>query len=125
MTQHAVWCDLNSAHNKTLARLLMTGLFLAAAVAGSVAFAAEFGDKDRGSIIAARWCTNCHVVSPDAEQAPKDAVPTFIAIASRPTTNGASLNTTLTAPHGPMPTDVLSRQERADVIAYILSFKPS
>ena len=125
MTQHAVRCDPISARDKVLAGLLTTSLFLAATLAAGVVFAAEFGDRDRGSRVAARWCANCHVVSPDADRAPKDAIPTFIAIAARPSTNDTNLNTVLTAPHGPMPTDVLSRQDRADVIAYILSFKPS
>lgn len=125
MMQRAVWREPNSARRTTRALLSLTGLLMAVMAAGSLVAAAEFGDSERGSRVAARWCANCHVVSPDANVAPKDAIPTFAAIAARPATDNASLNSVLSAPHGPMPTDVLSRQERADVIAYILSFKPS
>jgi mono/diheme cytochrome c family protein len=54
-----------------------------------------------------------------------DAAPPFVSLAERADITEESLQTILGAPHGPMPTDVLTRQDRADVIAYILSLKKS
>lgn len=85
--------------------------------------ATEFGDAARGATVAERWCTNCHLAVETQTKAPKDAVPSFNAIAERESTSKQELDGILSAPHGPMPTHVLSRQERADVIAYILSLK--
>ncbi len=104
------------------------GALIAALIALSCASAAighaagkEFGDATRGTAVAERWCVNCHVVSDTQTSAPKDAVPSFAAIADREALSESELDRILSAPHGPMPTDALSRQDRADVIAYILS----
>ena len=104
------------------------GVRIAAFIALSCASAAignaagtQFGDAARGAAVAERWCVNCHVVSKTQTSAPKDAVPSFIAIADREALSKSELDRILSAPHGPMPTDALSRQDRADVIAYILS----
>lgn len=87
--------------------------------------AAEYGDAKRGAEIAGRLCSNCHAVPDAIQPSAADAAPPFIAIAERPDLTEAALQTTLTAPHGPMPTATLSRQERADVITYLLSLKKS
>ncbi len=97
-------------------------VLFASVTMGQVA-AAEFGDAARGATVAERWCTNCHLAVKTQTKAPKDAVPSFNAIAARESTSKEELDGILSAPHGPMPVDVLSRQDRADVIAYILSLK--
>lgn len=87
--------------------------------------AAEFGDARRGSETAATLCSNCHAL-PDGDQASvTDAAPSFTELATRPDITRDQLMTVLGAPEGPMPAHVLSRQDRADVIAYILSLKES
>jgi mono/diheme cytochrome c family protein len=83
----------------------------------SPAFAAP-PDPTQGEQIARRWCAACHVVSADQKQANAD-VPSFANIAKRKT-NG-DLTSFLTDPHPKMPDMSLSRQEIADITAYIRS----
>jgi len=82
---------------------------------------------DAGHQIATRWCSHCHLVGPEQMRA-TDAVPTFAAIANKPTTTASSLRAFLQAPHwaSRMPDLHLSRTEINNVAAYILSLrKPS
>jgi mono/diheme cytochrome c family protein len=76
-----------------------------------------------GHQIAERWCRNCHVVDLDQKTAPNDAVPSFPAIARMSSTTKMSLAAFLTTSHAPMPNFVLSRNEIANVSAYILSLR--
>lgn len=77
----------------------------------------------RGQAIAQRWCAECHVVSPDQKSAKAD-VPSFAAIASRRPAGGAvPLETFLMNPHPRMPDMQLTRNEVADLVAYIRSQK--
>jgi mono/diheme cytochrome c family protein len=85
--------------------------------------AAEFGDAGRGAETAGRLCSNCHALPGDGQASAADTAPPFIALAERADITEESLRVTLSAPHGPMPTEVLSRQDRADVIAFILSLR--
>lgn len=77
-------------------------------------------DVQMGYIVAQRSCSSCH----DIEQGRfrSDVRPSFAAIARRPNTTMMSLEILLTNPHYRMP-DYLTRQEIADVSAYILSLK--
>jgi cytochrome c len=90
-----------------------------------LAAAAEFGDARRGAETADRLCSTCHALPESRQASAADAAPPFVSLAERADITEESLQTVLTAPHGPMPTEVLSRQDRADVIAYILSLKKS
>jgi mono/diheme cytochrome c family protein len=83
--------------------------------------AAAASDPDQGERIAQRWCAACHVVAENQKQASAD-VPSFFDIAKRKT-NG-DLTSFLTDPHPKMPDMSLSRQEIADITAYIRSLAP-
>jgi mono/diheme cytochrome c family protein len=96
---------------------------MAAAAWSGPAVAAEYGDAKRGAETAERLCVNCHALPGGPQASAEDAAPPFETIAQRDDITEESLQTTLSAEHGPMPTDTLSRQERADVIAYLLSLK--
>jgi len=98
-------------------RLLMAAL-LAAAVLASPAAAQ---DVEAGHQIASRWCNSCHEIGKAPVQ--NDVSPPFAAIARMPSTTGISLNAFLSTPHHRMPDYSLTRQEIADVSAYILSLK--
>jgi mono/diheme cytochrome c family protein len=102
---------------------LATALVVTAAMAQ--ASAAEFGDARRGAETAVRLCGTCHALPDAAQTSVADAAPPFIALAERPDLTETTLLTILSAPHGPMPVDALTRQDRADVIAYLLSLKKS
>jgi mono/diheme cytochrome c family protein len=86
---------------------------------GSVCFAA---DVSRGADLARRWCSGCHLV---ARNQPSIIVfaPPFASIAQRPNFNALELSTSLLAPHPQMADRALSRDEAADIAAYIRSLR--
>jgi mono/diheme cytochrome c family protein len=88
-------------------------------VATSPALAAS--DPIEGKKIAKRWCAACHVISPEQQTASAD-VPSFCDIAQRK--SGEQLKTFLIDPHPKMPDMSLTRQEIADIVAYIETLKP-
>ncbi|WP_294536550.1 cytochrome c [uncultured Rhodoblastus sp.] len=87
-----------------------------AALAPSAAFA--YVDAGRGENIARRWCAPCHVAAPDQKSASAD-VPPFLSLARSKTDQ--ELAAFLTDPHPKMPNLHLSREEIADLVAYIRS----
>ncbi len=103
-----------------LARIIaMAALALVALPAG----AQESGDRFAGHELAVRWCSSCHVVDPGQQRQGSDVVPTFAAIAAMKSTTAASLQVFLATPHGRMPDYTLSRDDIANVSAYILSLR--
>lgn len=103
---------------------LMVALAVTAGLS-QTATAAEFGDVKRGTDTAGRLCSNCHALPDGAQATAADAAPPFITLAQRADLTEDALKTILSAPHGPMPVEALTRQDRADVIAYLLSLKKS
>lgn len=94
---------------------MLTGLALMTLPA--IAFAA---DAAKGEVIAKRWCAACHLVSPEQTHANPDA-PSFSSIAHKK--QALQLKTFLTDPHPKMPDMSLTRDEIADIIAYIGTLK--
>ncbi|WP_262266377.1 c-type cytochrome [Microvirga yunnanensis] len=76
------------------------------------------GNPERGRQLADRWCASCHLVGPEQREASAD-VPSFASVARRDDLSEALLAAFLTNPHPPMPNMSLTRQEIADVLAYI------
>ena len=85
------------------------------ACANEVALAAN---PDKGSTLAQRWCTGCHVVSGDQIKG-TDLAPSFASIAERPDYNVERLATFLLEPHPKMPNMALSPEEAKDIGAFI------
>ena len=92
-------------------------VWLAAAGHLSAASAQGWGDVAAGRQIADRWCSACHLVAPDQQQASAD-VPSFMEIARAVEGDFAILEAFLIDPHPPMPDMSLTRQEIRDIIAY-------
>jgi mono/diheme cytochrome c family protein len=90
---------------------------LTAALAQDPAHAA---DPANGKRVAERWCASCHLVSPDQRQASADA-PAFAVIGRQPDFDAGRLALFLLAPHPPMPNMALTRDEAAEIAAYIRS----
>ena len=88
---------------------------VAAGLSGSLAMAA---DPDHGADLAKRWCATCHVVDADQKQASTDAPP-FAAIARKSDFTPEKVAFFLLDPHPKMPNFPLSRNEAADLAAYI------
>lgn len=83
-------------------------------------FPAVAQESSVGGRQAVRWCMACHVVEPNQSRA-TDNAPSFQAIAARPGTTASSLERYLSRGHTLMPDFLLSPEERAALIAYILS----
>ena len=86
--------------------------------------AQDTGDPAAGQRLAERWCSGaCHVIGPASERGTSSGTPTFAAIARMPSTTRMSLSVFLQTPHARMPDLHLSRDEIADLAAYILSLR--
>jgi cytochrome c553 len=75
-------------------------------------------DPDKGSTLAQRWCTGCHVVSGDQVKG-TDIAPSFASIAQRPDFSQEKVAVFLLEPHPKMPNMALSPQETRDISAFI------
>ncbi len=100
----------------------MTRLQVSAALLGLAFFffrsGASAADADNGATLAKRWCAACHVVASDQRQGNPD-VPAFAAIAKRGDFSAEKTANFLLAPHPVMPNMSLTRNEAADLAAYI------
>jgi mono/diheme cytochrome c family protein len=100
---------------RTIAALLSVPLF---AMLSQPAWAAA--DIEHGQTMAERWCASCHVVAPGQQHGSTQAPP-FSEIAKKPGLDAAKLALFLLLPHPRMPDMNLSRNEAADLAAYILT----
>jgi mono/diheme cytochrome c family protein len=98
-----------------------TRLLVVAAIglSGSAVIAA---DANHGAELAKRWCATCHLVENSQPQANAD-VPPFATIASRSDFTPEKVAFFLLDPHPKMPNFPLSRNEAADIAAYIASLR--
>jgi mono/diheme cytochrome c family protein len=79
-------------------------------------------DAEHGGDLARRWCATCHLVESTQKQASAD-VPSFAAIARKPDFTPEKVAFFLLDPHPKMPNFPLSRNEAADIAAYIGSLR--
>ena len=85
-------------------------------------FAQEIGNATRGWKVAVRTCAGCHGVR-HAGKTDNLRAPTLSAIANTKGMSAMALNVALLTSHRSMPNIMLDAQERADVIAFILTLK--
>jgi mono/diheme cytochrome c family protein len=95
---------------------------LAVAVTGLSGPAAVAADAQHGAELAKRWCATCHLVESGQKQANAD-VPSFAAIATKSDFTPEKVAFFLLDPHPKMPNFPLSRNEAADLAAYIGSLR--
>ena len=88
-------------------------------LAASALAQATKGDAEAGHRFASQSCSNCHLVDAQQTKPAVDGVPSFISLAKSPTETSERIQAFLANPHGAMPPISLSRQEIADVAAYI------
>ena len=104
-------------------RLVSLTLMVAVgALLSAPAFAQEFGNASRGWKLAVRMCSDCHWVR-HAGKSDGLQAPTLSAIANTKGMSAMALNVAPLTSHRSMPNIVLNAQERADVIAFILTLK--
>lgn len=110
---------------RTLSRAILMGAAVVGAT-GPGAVAAEPGDPVAGRGFAEKFCAECHTVSDgDGRPSPNRYAPRFADVAKQPSTTALSLRVFLRSTHDRMPDLTLSDAEQDDLIAYILSLKPS
>jgi cytochrome c len=80
-------------------------------------------DVRNGARLAGALCSNCHDVGTGTAERMLADVPGFAEIASRPGASAERLENFILVPHPAMPEVQLSRDELADIVAYILSLK--
>jgi mono/diheme cytochrome c family protein len=85
--------------------------------------AADPADREHGRTIARTWCASCHAVERREDRQRSDTPPSFVILANDPRNTTERLRAFLTRPHGRMPDFNLSRQDREDLIAYLLSLR--
>ena len=100
-------------------RLAKVLVVAAVGFGGSAAVAA---DANHGAELAKRWCASCHLVDSTQKQASTDAPP-FDAIAHKSDFTAEKVAFFLLDPHPKMPNFPLSRNEAADLAAYIGSLR--
>ncbi len=81
------------------------------------------GDAAAGQHLAEGWCSACHIIGPREMNGTSNGAPSFVAVARMKSTTPTALHVFLQTPHGRMPDFHLTRQEIADVSAYIMSLR--
>jgi mono/diheme cytochrome c family protein len=104
---------------RAIFRYIQVLVVAAAGLASPVALAA---DANHGGEIAQRWCAACHLVEAGQKQASTDA-DSFDAIAHKADFTPEKVAFFLLDPHPKMPNFPLSRNEAADLAAYIGSLR--
>jgi mono/diheme cytochrome c family protein len=105
-------------------RMISIALLMVAvgALLDTQVFAQDIGDATRGWRLAVRTCAGCHWVRQEGKSG-NQRTPTLTAIANTKGMSAIALNVALLTSHRSMPNIVLNAQERADVIAFILTLK--
>jgi mono/diheme cytochrome c family protein len=82
------------------------------------------GDPQAGRAFALEACSVCHIVAPGQRVSPRIAsAVTFRQIANTEGMTGMKLQAILSTPHRIMPNLILTPEEAANVIAYILTLR--
>jgi cytochrome c len=99
------------------------GLATAVFIAGTSWGLAQPANADRGRGLAARLCTQCHVIDRQSSGPVRADVPSFPSIAQRKGATAELLAGRIIVPHPAMPGVPLTSAEIRDIVAYILSLK--
>jgi mono/diheme cytochrome c family protein len=92
-------------------------------VAGGEVHAQAAGDPVAGLATAREVCSECHAIQKGQARSPNSRSPTFVELANAPGMTAMALTVALTTPHAGMPMFILTADQRANIIAYILGLK--
>jgi mono/diheme cytochrome c family protein len=109
---------------KTALFLILSPLALFAASSAWAQPGQVTPDAAMGLRLARTMCSNCHMVEPGGATSALADVPSFMEIARRPGRDAQRLQGFMIAPHPPMPTLQLTRQDLEDLSAHILTLAP-
>src|SRR5215813_2228021 len=107
---------------RKMMRAVMFASILAASA--SITNAQDSGDPEVGRVYARQVCLPCHAVT--AEQASRRTIaiaPDFQTIASTSGITATALRAFLQTPHPKMPNLILTPEQSADVIAFVLNLR--
>lgn len=96
----------------------LTVICLAAALSFTACGAGAAENAETGRTLAETWCKPCHAVN---QRQASDVAPPFTDILAR--RSRQEIASFLADPHGQMPNIQLSRQQIADVIAFMATLK--
>ncbi|MFM9848842.1 MAG: c-type cytochrome [Hyphomicrobiaceae bacterium] len=96
-------------------------LVLLFVLASTNARAQEPGNIQAGRRIAEVHCTQCHALGSGAS--PHLEAPSFVALANTPGMTGRALAVALQTSHETMPNFVLEREDRDNIVAYIMNLR--
>lgn len=80
-------------------------------------------EKARGELLAQSLCANCHLGGSSSDKTGRTGVPTFAAIANRPTQTFEGVVSWLRSVPSVMPNHRLSQDEILDLAAFIVSLQ--
>ena len=80
-------------------------------------------NTQHGQQLAARLCSNCHIVGNVEQKQANADVPSFHEIANKEGQGASEIMAHIMLPKHPMPTIPLTKRELADLAAYILSLR--
>jgi len=103
-------------------RLVIFGIFAASIQSANAQVASE--NPEAGRVYAREVCSPCHAIT--AEQASQRTIaiaPDFQTIANTPGMTATALRAFLQTPHPKMPNLILTPEQSADVIAFLLSLR--
>ena len=109
---------MNSPTVFTLGAVLLLGTGLA--FAGPVT---SEPDSAHGKDLAARLCSNCHLVGALRQERANADIPSFHEIANMKTQTAGAIVAHIILPKHPMPVIPLTKSELADLAAYIMSLR--
>jgi mono/diheme cytochrome c family protein len=96
---------------------------LGTAVVGPTLRAQQPSDWQRGRLLARQVCAECHAVEIRQFRSRNALAPSFTAVADTPGMTAMALNAFLHTSHRAMPNLILSDDQVAGIITYILSLK--
>ena len=116
---------MSKLKKKTALILALSPLVLFAASSAEAQPGQVTPDAATGLRLARTMCSNCHIVEQGAATSALADVPSFMEIARKPGQHAQRLQGFMIAPHPPMPTLQLTRQNLEDLAAHILSLAPA
>ena len=107
-------------HARTL--VMSCGILLLGTAVAQAGPVTSEPDPAHGKDLAGRLCSNCHLVGGQQEQANAD-IPSFHEIANKEGQTEGTIMAHIVVPKHPMPTIPLTKNELADLAAYIMSLR--
>jgi mono/diheme cytochrome c family protein len=106
-----------------LGRITLALLVLSTATPAFGGPATSAPDSSHGKELAARLCSNCHLVGNGTQQEANADIPSFHEIGNRQGQTAGAIMAHIMLPKHPMPVIPLTKSELADLAAYILSLR--